>query len=69
MLIVTKKKKIGISIDNALLLDSRIKEVCKKASQKLGVLSRLVNYLEPEERKLIFNSLWHGCSVLEHQTT
>ena len=27
-----EEKKIGISIDNALLLDSRIKEVCEKAS-------------------------------------
>ena len=31
-----------------------MKEVHKKASQKLAVLSRLANYLEPEERELIF---------------
>ena len=29
----------------------------KKASQKLATLSRLANYLEPEERILIFNSM------------
>ena len=42
-------------MDNALLLDIHIKVVFEKASQKLSALSRLVNYLEPEERKLIFN--------------
>ena len=29
----------------------------KKAFQKLAVLSHLENYLEPEERALIFNSI------------
>ena len=42
-------------MDNAVLLDIHIKEVCEKASQKLSALFRLANYLEPEERKLIFN--------------
>ena len=33
----------GIIIDNALLFDSHIKEVCKKASQKLEALSCLIS--------------------------
>ena len=48
-------KIISIIMDNALLLDIHIKVVFEKASQKLSALSRLANYLEPEERKLIFN--------------
>lgn len=37
-----EEKVLGIAIDNAGLLDSHIKEGCKKASQKLPTLSRLV---------------------------
>ena len=32
--------------------------MCKNSSQKLAALSRLVNYIESEERKLIFNSMF-----------
>ena len=37
-----EEKVLGIAIDNAGLFDSHIKEGCKKASQKLPKLSRLV---------------------------
>ena len=34
-----------------------IKDVCKKASRRPAVLSRLPSYLEPENRKLVFNTV------------
>ena len=49
-LIVKKKNLLGIIINNAFLFDSYIKEVLKKATQKLTALSCSTNYLEPEER-------------------
>ena len=52
-----QEKILCIIMNNALLLDSYIKDVCKKASQRPAALSRLPNYLGPEERKLIFNSV------------
>lgn len=45
-----EKKILGIIINNAFLFDSYIKEVLKKATQKLTALSCSTNYLEPEER-------------------
>ena len=45
-----EKKILGIIINNAFLFDSYIKEVLKKATQKLTALSCSKNYLEPEER-------------------
>ena len=50
---VNSKKKIyilGIIINNAFLFDSYIKEVLKKATQKLTALSCSTNHLELEER-------------------
>ena len=59
-----KEKILGIIKDS--FFDNHIKEVCKKASQKLAALSRLASYLESEKRSLIFNSMiksrfayWH----------
>ena len=55
VIVIYEVKLLDIIMDNALLLDIHIKVVFEKASQKLSALSRLANYLEPEERKLIFN--------------
>ena len=55
VIVIYEVKLLDIIMDNALLLDIHIKVVFEKACQKLSALSRLANYLEPEERKLIFN--------------
>ena len=39
------EKLLGIIINNALLINTNIKEMFKKASQKLAPLSRLSNHL------------------------
>ena len=52
-----EEKILGIIFDNDLLFYDHIKEVCKKASQEPAVLSHLAHYLEPEERRLIFNPI------------
>ena len=50
-------KILGITIDNKLSFNSHIKTLCVKASQKLGALSRLSNYLNKTQKSLVFNSM------------
>ena len=41
-----KEEKIqGVTIDNRLTISSHIRELCKKASQKISALSRISNQL------------------------
>ena len=42
----SKKEKIpGVIIDNRLTFSSHIRELCKKASEKISALSRISNQL------------------------
>ena len=52
-----EEKILRISIDNKLRFKSHMKNLCKKASQKMWALSRLINYLNDSEKKMIFNAL------------
>ena len=53
---VKKKKKIlGITIDNRLTFSSHIRELGKKASQKISALSRISNQLKNSEKNFLFN--------------
>ena len=44
-------KLLGIFIDSNLSFNEHVKTICKKASQKVTVLLRLVNILPGEQRK------------------
>ena len=52
-----EEKILGVIIDNKLRLKSHVKNLCKKASQKIWTLLRLINYLNDSEKKMIFNAL------------
>ena len=52
-----EEKILGVIIDNKLRFKSHVKNLCKKASQKIWALSRLMNYLNESEKKMIFNAL------------
>ena len=43
---------LGIIIDNKLAFDSHIKNICRKAGQKLGALLRITNYLNSGQKSL-----------------
>ena len=46
---ITNKKKqklLGIKFDSSLSFEGHIRNLCKKASQKLHVLARIVNYMD-----------------------
>ena len=52
-----EEKILGVIIDNKLRFECHVKNLCKKASQKIWTLSRLINYLNDSEKKLIFSAL------------
>ena len=43
---------LGVTIDNKLTFKSHIKNLCKKASQKIGALSRLSTHLNDSQKRL-----------------
>ena len=52
-----EEKILGISIHNKLTFNNHSNILCRKASQKIGALSRLINHLSDSQKRLIFNSL------------
>ena len=65
----SKKQKILIvTIDNKLVFSSYIRELCKKASQKISTLSRISNQLDASEKTLLFHAAvkpqFHYCPLV-----
>ena len=52
-----EQKILGVTIYNRLTFKSHIKDLCKKASQKIVALSRLSNHLNDSQKRLILNSI------------
>ena len=52
-----EEKMLGVIIDNKLRFETHVKDLCKKASQKIWALSRLINYLNDSKKKIISNAL------------
>ena len=53
---VTNKKEqrlLGIKFDSSLSFEGHITNLCKKASQKLHALARIVNYMDLRKRKVL----------------
>ena len=50
----SEEKILGITIDSKLKFKSPVKNLCKKASEKIWALSSLTNYLNNSDKKLIF---------------
>ena len=63
-----EEKILQITIDNKLTFESHINILCRKAEQKMGTLSRLLNHLIDSQKKLIFNTLiksqFNYCSLI-----
>ena len=47
---------LRVTIDDKLTFDSHIKNICRKAGEKLRALLRITNYLNSCEKKLIFSN-------------
>ena len=52
-----EKKMLDVITDNELKFDPHIKSMCKKSAQKLGVLNIIPSLLDPEKKKLVFNTV------------
>ena len=52
-----EEKILRVIIDNKHRFKIHVKNLCKKASQKIWALSRLINCLNDSEKKMIFNAL------------
>ena len=70
-----EEKILGVIIDSEIKFKSHLKNICKKASQKIWALPRLINYLNNSKKKMIFNAfiksqfsycplVWMFCSRL-----
>ena len=52
------EKLLGIKIDHNLTFNAHIDEICKKASQKMNALSRIVPYMNITKRRTLLNTLF-----------
>ena len=67
-------KLLGVTIDSELNFSEHINTICKKASQKIGVLMRLRNLIPTNAKLVLFKTailphltychlVWHFCRV------
>ena len=52
-----EEKLLGINFDRELSFENNISSLCKKASQKLHALTRIVNYMNLSKRKAPMKTL------------
>ena len=48
---------LGLTIDNKLSVDNHVKKICRKASQKNCALSRISNYLDSKQKKILLKGM------------
>ena len=53
-------KLFGLIIDSKLTFNKHVKEICKKASQKLIAISKMANILSEYRRKLLIQSFFES---------
>ena len=67
-------KLLGVNFDENLIFSQHISELCKKASQRVGVLARLRNLITTEAKLLLYKTAimpyltychltWHFCKA------
>ena len=54
---VTSQKLLGVTLDEELSFREHVEKLCKKLSQKIGLLNKIHSYLPIQERKLYYNAL------------
>ena len=52
------EKLLGVKIDTKLTFDGHIKDICRKANNKLRVLRRITPYMGLGKKKLLMNSFF-----------
>ena len=51
-----QEKLLGIVVDNRLTFEPHVKNLCKKAGQKLHALARIANYMDISKKRSIMNA-------------
>ena len=54
------QKLLGVEIDRTLNFDEHVKSLCKNAGRKLSVLSRLSNYMNVKQKKILMKSFFES---------
>ena len=54
----TQVELLGVKIDDTLVFDSHVGNICKKASNKLHALARISGYLDLDKRRILMNSFF-----------
>ena len=49
-------KLLGVHLDSKLTFEKHIDNVCKKTSQKISALSRIIPYMETEKAKIVMKT-------------
>ena len=52
-----QEKRLGIVIDNRIIFEPHMKNLCKKEGQKLHALARIANYMDISKKRSIMNAL------------
>ena len=55
-----KEKLLGITIDNKLFFDADVNNMCNKISQNLNALTRIANYINPDQRRVVVKALTYS---------
>ena len=48
---------LSLTIDNKLSFDNHVKKICRKASQKTSALSKISNYLDSNQKEILFKGM------------
>ena len=51
-----EEKLLGVKIDSKLSFENHVSSLCKKASQKLHALARVVNFIDLAKRKSLMKA-------------
>ena len=54
-----KNELLGIIVDSKLSFEDHIKNICKKASQKINALARIAPYMCLEKKKNSYESIYN----------
>ena len=60
----TEEKLLGIKFNSKLFFENHFSSLCKKASQKLHALIRIVNYMNLFKRKTLMKTQFNYCPMV-----
>ena len=52
------EKLLGVKIDNKLMSDCHVSDMCKKANRKINALARIAPFMNINKRRILMNSFF-----------